>query len=196
MANCAELSTRERMVVATCELLEAQGYHATGLNEILQRSCTPRGSLYYYFPEGKEELATEAIEWQGRFVANRLREDLLVVEDVAEAVRLLFHKLATFANTPGCRALGPITGVALESSNTNERLRQSCVAVYGSWREAFADRLVAGGFQAEEAASLALVILSALEGATTLARTLHDGTPLQQTGDYLARLLVSMQPSA
>ena len=40
MDICAELSTRERMVLATCELLEAQGYHATGLNEILQRCLT------------------------------------------------------------------------------------------------------------------------------------------------------------
>src|SRR5829696_3833362 len=97
--NCGELSTRERMVRATCELLEAQGYHATGLNEILQRSCTPRGSLYYYFPEGKEELATEAIEWQGRDVKQRMRDALSLYADAAEAVQMLFHNMAEFAAT-------------------------------------------------------------------------------------------------
>src|SRR5687768_18577634 len=101
--NCSELSTRDRMVQATCDLLEAQGYYATGLNEILQRSCTPRGSLYYYFPEGKEELAVEAIERQGRFIEARLRDDLARHEEPAEAVRNLFYKLAQVAAASGCR---------------------------------------------------------------------------------------------
>lgn len=190
--NCSELSTRERMVQATCELLEAQGYHATGLNEILQRSCTPRGSLYYYFPEGKEELASEAIEWQGRDVEKRMRDALALYADAAEAVRMLFHKMAEFAATSGCRALGPITGVALESSSTNERLRQSCAAVYESWRAVIAEKLLSSGYSSADAENLSLMILGALEGAITLTRTLRSADPLQQTGDYLGRLLISV----
>jgi len=188
MAN-GELSTRERMVQATCELLEAQGYHATGLNEILQRSDTPRGSLYYYFPEGKEELAEEAIEWKGHFFESHLRKDLAAHEDAAEAVRAFFYKIAQFASISGCRALGPITAVALESSTTNERLRQRCAAVYESWRAVIEEKLLSNGFTQPTAASLALVILGALEGATTLTRTLRSPEPLQQSGDNLARLL-------
>jgi catechol 2,3-dioxygenase-like lactoylglutathione lyase family enzyme len=40
----------------------------------------------------------------------------------------------------GCRALGPITGVALESSSTNERLRQSCAHVYENWRSVLEEK--------------------------------------------------------
>lgn len=188
-----ELSTRERMVQATCELLEAQGYHATGLNEILQRSDTPRGSLYYYFPEGKEELATEAIERQGRFIEERIRQDLAADEDAADAVQNLFFKLAGYAATSGCRAIGPITGVALESSTTNERLRQACAEVYESWRVVYEEKLLASGFGAEEAASLSLLILGAMEGAITLTRTLRSAEPLQQTGIQLGALLKLLQ---
>jgi TetR/AcrR family transcriptional repressor of lmrAB and yxaGH operons len=191
-----ELSTRERMVQATCELLEAQGYHATGLNEILQRSDTPRGSLYYYFPEGKEELAVEAIERQGRFIEGRLREDLAANEDAAEAVRGLFHRLAHYAEASGCRALSPITAVALESSATNERLRQACATAYESWRAVIEEKLLARGFAPNDAYSLSITVLSAIEGATTLTRTLHSADSLRQTGDHLARLLKpSQQPS-
>lgn len=184
----SELSTRERMVQATCELLEAQGYHATGLNEILQRSDTPRGSLYYYFPEGKEELAIEAIEYQARFIESRLREDMQASEDVAEVIRLLFNKLAHFAASAGCRALNPITAVALESSTTSEPLRQACAEAYASWRAIIEERLLASGLSTEDAASLSLVILSAMEGASTLSRTLRSQEPLQQAGEQLARL--------
>jgi TetR/AcrR family transcriptional repressor of lmrAB and yxaGH operons len=189
----SELSTRDRMVQATCELLEAQGYHATGLNEILQRSDTPRGSLYYYFPEGKEELAIEAIERQSRFVESRLREDLAASGDVSEAIRGIFHRLAHYGETSGCRALSPITAVALESSATNERLRQACADAYENWRTIIEEKLLASGFAQVDASSLSLTILSAMEGATTLTRTLHSADSLRQTGDYLARLIILLQ---
>lgn len=54
-------TTRDQIIETTCELLEAYGYHATGLNQILTKSGTPKGSLYYYFPEGKEELTSETL---------------------------------------------------------------------------------------------------------------------------------------
>lgn len=194
--KCSEIPPRERMLQAACDLLETQGYHATGLSEILQRSDAPRGSLYYYFPEGKEELAAEAIERQGHFVRNRMREDLAAVEDAAEAVRTMFHKMAHFAATSGCRTMGSITGVALESSHTNERLRQACVNVYESWRLVFEQKLLASGYAEEEARSLSLLLLGAMEGAITLTRTLRDVAPLQQAGDQLARLLAGYKQNS
>jgi TetR/AcrR family transcriptional repressor of lmrAB and yxaGH operons len=176
-------------------LLEAQGYHATGLSEILQRSDTPRGSLYYYFPEGKEELAIEAIEQQGRFVESRLREDVAAFDDAAEAIRGLFHKLAHVASSSGCRALSPLTVVALESSSTNERLRQTCAAIYENWRAVFEVKLLTCGFAPEDAASLSLMILGSMEGAMMLTKTLRSGDPLHQTGEHLARIIKLMQPT-
>ena len=51
------------------QLLERQGYYGTGLNQIVQQSGAPKGSLYHYFPGGKEELAAAAITDQGKRIA-------------------------------------------------------------------------------------------------------------------------------
>ncbi|MDQ2717139.1 MAG: TetR/AcrR family transcriptional regulator, partial [Chloroflexota bacterium] len=67
-------TTREQIIEATCDLLEAQGYHATGLNQILAESGAPKGSLYYYFPQGKEELTAAAIDRTGKLVAQRIKD--------------------------------------------------------------------------------------------------------------------------
>ena len=61
-------SAREEILQATTALLEKQGSHATGLNEIIRESGAPKGSLYYYFPEGKDQLVSEAVLVAGQGV--------------------------------------------------------------------------------------------------------------------------------
>ena len=48
---------RENIITAACELLEQKGFHATSINDIVERSQAPKGSLYYYFPDGKDQIA-------------------------------------------------------------------------------------------------------------------------------------------
>ena len=67
-------TAREKILQTASELMEKQGYHGTGLNEIIQRSGAPKGSLYYYFPEGKEQLASETILRAGQIVSERFRD--------------------------------------------------------------------------------------------------------------------------
>ena len=58
-------ASREAFIASTGRLLRRQGYAATGLNEIVSRSGAPKGSLYFHFPGGKEELAAAAMERTG-----------------------------------------------------------------------------------------------------------------------------------
>ncbi len=70
------MSTRDHIIDTTSQLLEQQGYFATGLNQIVQESGAPKGSLYYYFPEGKEELTAEAIERSAAKFSGIIRTEL------------------------------------------------------------------------------------------------------------------------
>ena len=65
--------TRARILLTMARLIEKQGYHATGLNEIIRESGAPKGSVYYYFPGGKEQIGAEAILEAGKIIAARLR---------------------------------------------------------------------------------------------------------------------------
>ncbi len=65
--------TRSQILITMARLIEKQGYHATGLNEIIRESGTPKGSLYYYFPDGKEQIGAEAILESGKVISTRLR---------------------------------------------------------------------------------------------------------------------------
>ena len=132
---------RDEIIATTCELLEVQGYHATGLNRILQESGAPKGSLYHYFPEGKEELAAEAIARSGAGIAGHIERALLESDDPAEAVTGFIRALAGHVAASGYRQGGPITAVALEAASTSERLRLACRDQYRGWQALFAAKL-------------------------------------------------------
>src|SRR5258707_14141804 len=51
--------SKERMVAAARRLFREHGYLGTALSDVVTESAAPRGSIYFHFPGGKEELATE-----------------------------------------------------------------------------------------------------------------------------------------
>lgn len=182
-------SKREQLIDTTCELMETQGYHATGLNQILAESGAPKGSLYYYFPEGKEELATEAIERSSRAIEARIRGMMAEIDDSVTAVTTFIKALAEQVEASGYRAGGPITAIALESASTNDRLRMSCDSAYESWQDAFADRLRLGGFGEARSQRLGALIIAALEGGIILSRSQRSPQPLHDVAHEIEILL-------
>jgi TetR/AcrR family transcriptional repressor of lmrAB and yxaGH operons len=119
-------NSRDRIMETTCTLLEVQGYQATGLNQIIRESGAPRGSLYYYFPGGKEGLVAEAVARTGVVVRERIEHELDAVQDTAAAVEGFVRSLAKHVEVSGFRSGGPIATAALEASATSERVRTAC----------------------------------------------------------------------
>ena len=181
---------RDEIIDTTCRLLELQGYHATGLNQIIRESGAPKGSLYHYFPEGKEALAAEAIEQSGRGIAGNIARSLAAREDPAAAVAGFIRELAGHVAASGFRQGGPITAVALEAASTNEPLRLASRDAYRAWQELFAEKL-RPTYGAERAARLAALIIAAIEGGIILSRSEKDVQPLLAVADEVERLLRS-----
>lgn len=183
-------TTRQQILEKTAELLELQGYHATGLNQIVKESEAPRGSLYYYFPDGKEELASEAILTMGRMVCKNVARRLAAHDSPVEAVyRLALDTAEHVVRTKGCGG-APLALTTLEAPATGERLREACRLSYQNLREPFAQKLIEGGAGPERAASLAMTIVAAFEGAIILCRAEQSAKPMQQVAEDL-RLLLS-----
>ncbi|HEY6409330.1 MAG TPA: helix-turn-helix domain-containing protein, partial [Ktedonobacteraceae bacterium] len=134
-------SARDLIIETTCILLESQGYHATGLNQIIAESGSPKGSLYHYFPQGKEELTAEAIARSGRIVERNIRSALANNEEPAEAIATFVRTIARGVETSKFRAGGPLTTVALETINSSERLNLACREAYAWIRDAFEEKL-------------------------------------------------------
>ena len=178
-------TTRDQIIDTTSDLMESQGYHATGLNQIVAESGAPKGSLYHYFPGGKEEMAAEAIDRTGRQLEERIRANLPPGVAPAEALRDFAHTIAFHIEASGYRAGGPLTAVAMETATNSERLNRACRDAFERVITAFTERLVSEGTPAESARGLSVFVTAAFEGGIILSRTYHSGDPLRQVGDVL-----------
>ena len=58
-------ATKERIVERSAELFRRQGFAGTGVKQIVAEASAPFGSLYHFFPGGKEQLGEEVIRWSG-----------------------------------------------------------------------------------------------------------------------------------
>ena len=188
--------SRARMVAATAELLQKQGYHATGLAEIVEKSAAPRGSLYFYFPGGKEELACEALRNAGTTWRQQLEAVINAAPDLPSSVMAACEALAQWLEASNYELGCPMATVALEASTTSEAVHQVCAQHFAGWQELIAHKLVAAGAAPEVAQEMALFSLSATEGALLLSKVQRSTQPLLTVGRTLAGLAAMTAPPA
>ena len=74
------VDTRDRIIVATNELFRRHGYNGTTLTQISEASAATIGSIYHFFPGGKEALAVAVIEATGA-VYRELFESIVAEAD-------------------------------------------------------------------------------------------------------------------
>jgi AcrR family transcriptional regulator len=182
-------TTRDRILTATNELFRRNGYNGTSIKQITIAAKVPMGSLYHFFPEGKDQLAREAIESSGPAYQQLFEIIADEAATVAEAISNFFDGAAEVLEATDFIDICPIGTVAREVASTNETLRQATSKVFAGWITAMAARLEAAGLPSSEANALATTVVASLEGGFMLARAARDTAPLLATGTAI-RLLV------
>ncbi|WP_431088627.1 TetR/AcrR family transcriptional regulator [Paenibacillus sp. 8b26] len=186
----AKPESYENIVQTASKLFFHQGYHATGLNQILAESGSPKGSLYYYFPRGKEELALECIRRGNEFIKQKLKETLSGKEDPVLAIQDFIRNTAEEADQTNFNGFMPMGfWAAAETSCISESLRRACVNTFTDWQHIYMERLQTAGWTEEKAHSLAVLIISMLEGALILALTQQSSAPIYNVANYIPQLV-------
>ena len=179
--------TRERIVQSSAELFRRQGFMGTGVKQIVAEASAPFGSLYHFFPRGKEQLGEEVIRWSGGLYGQLIDVFFPPGSDPVAATRAFFAGAAETLEETGYADACPIATVALEVSSTNEPMRAACADVFESWIELASDRLTGAGLSRARSRKLAVSMLCSLEGAFVLARATRSTEPLQAAGAATAQ---------
>ncbi|MEC0242432.1 TetR/AcrR family transcriptional regulator [Paenibacillus dokdonensis] len=183
-------NSRESIVDTASKLFFKQGYHGTGLNQIIKESCCPKGSLYYYFPEGKEELALECIHRTKLIVADKWNDVFEKVPDPVQAVRQFIENMADEALKSNFEGFIPFSfWMAVETSAISNSMREACQSVLADWQHIISSRLLKEGLKKQQADETAEVLLSMLEGSLILAQTNRDTSHILLISKYAGLLL-------
>jgi AcrR family transcriptional regulator len=179
-------TTKERIVSASAELFRQQGYTGTGVKQIVSAAQAPFGSVYHFFPGGKEELGAAAIQASGELYAQLIPAVFDAAPDLVSGVRAFFAGAAEHLQDSGYTDACPIATVALEVSSSSEPLRLACAEVFETWVAAGTERFTDAGLASASARELAIGLIAALEGAFVLARAARSIEPLHVAGAQVA----------
>lgn len=174
--------TRERIVDTTAELFRRHGYTGTGLKQIVARANAPFGSIYHFFPGGKEQLGQEVIRQGGAFYRELVESVFDAAPDAVTGTSDVFTGAAETLRQTDYADACPIATVALEVASTNEPLREATAEVFESWIAAGAERLVAAGVPEERARDAAIAMIALLEGAFVLSRAMRTTEAVEVAG--------------
>src|SRR6185437_1365570 len=174
--------TKERIVQRSAELFRRQGFAGTGVKQIVAKASAPFGSLYHFFPGGKEQLGEEVIRWSGAIYGQLIDAFFEPGADPVAATRNFFAGAAATVRESDYADACPSATVALEVSSTNEPMREACADVFQSWVDAAAERLAEAGLPRRRARELAFSMLASLEGAFVISRALRSTEPIEIAG--------------
>jgi AcrR family transcriptional regulator len=178
--------TKDRILESSGELFRRQGYVGTGIKQIVEAAGAPFGSIYHFFPGGKEELGAETIRRSGALYGLLFVEFVGPEVDLVKGVRAFFAGAAETLRETDFADACPIATVALEISSTNEELRQACADVFNLWIKGGTARFVEAGIKKKQARALVIEMLAGLEGAFVLSRALRSTEPVERAGEVSA----------
>lgn len=182
-------NAKEKFIETAYKLFEVKGYNATGLNEILKESGAPKGSLYYHFPNGKEELALESIKLAGEKITTNLKKNIDAFENPIDGIVFNINKLAEIIDNNKKMHDMSISLVALETYNSSEVLRNACEKVFKTIENIYIKKLIDFGISEKRAEDIAILISTMMEGAITVSLTIRNGETLRRLGKQIPILI-------
>jgi TetR/AcrR family transcriptional repressor of lmrAB and yxaGH operons len=156
---------------------------------VVAESGAPRGSIYFHFPGGKEELAVAATAVAAaeleQIMAAASAQAANATDFVRELARIVGERLESSGYHRGCA----IATMVLELAPDVETLRAAFDEGFGHWRAGLAGQFERYGYQPARAGALAALLMSTLEGALIMSRAARSLEPLSTATKALISML-------
>ncbi|MBX3431618.1 MAG: TetR/AcrR family transcriptional regulator [Hyphomonadaceae bacterium] len=170
-------SARENMLAAASSLFRARGYEGIGIAQLLEKSGAPRGSLYFHFPGGKEQIGAEVINGFAERTAARFRELDASGVDIDTFIVSVFKTTAKESKACEFEGSCPIAAMAAGFGADDKLLAVAIHDCFAVWEKAIADAAQARGMTEKNAAVFASAFLASMEGAFVLSKAQRSTAP-------------------
>lgn len=176
MANVAK--HKEALVRTAVRLFRRQGYASTGLQQILTDSGAPKGSLYHYFPAGKDAVGAAAVDMAAALIAEMLAAHAARHRAPRAFVRAWARTMAGWMRESDFRSGCPIATTLLETAPQSAAITAAGNRAVDGWIAIVAGVLARGSTTRRDARRRAELLVAAMEGALILARVRRSTRPI------------------
>lgn len=187
-------SAREDMLTTAVDLFAARGYEGVGIAELLAKSGSPRGSLYFHFPGGKEQIGAEVVARVGAEVAARFRGLHDSGVDLATFIERVFKTTAKESKERNYTASCPMAAIATGFGNDNPKLAAAVRSAFSSWETEIRAAAEARGMSKDNAEIFASAMLAAMEGAFVTSKALESSDPHKNASRAIKALAAALLP--
>ncbi|MGH6859469.1 MAG: TetR/AcrR family transcriptional regulator [Phyllobacterium sp.] len=164
------VAERADLIPVLAEIFREHGFEGASLSVITRRTGLGKGSLYHFFPGGKQEMADAVLAEIDAWFENNVYRPLRDTEDPRQAIDAMCRAVMNYFHSGRRICLAGAFAV----DNVRDRFPGRIDAYFSAWRTSLAGALQRTGHAASEAERLAEETVIAIQGALVLARALSE----------------------
>ncbi|ULO07651.1 TetR/AcrR family transcriptional regulator [Paenibacillus sp. 19GGS1-52] len=157
------------VIPMVAEVFRELGYEGASMSKITARTGLSKGSLYYFFPGGKEEMAAEILTHVNTWFAHNVFEPL-EQNDPHAAIQQMWSEVdAYFRSGQRICLIG-----AFAIDETRNRFAARISQYFKRWIDALCGALIRAGTPIELGTRISEEVVSGIQGGLILARAIND----------------------
>ena len=122
MQKTVKLSSRDRIIETANDLFYRQGYHQTGINQIIEESGVAKATFYSNF-KSKDELAVEYLRERDRIDTNATKDMINNVKDPYDRYMSIIEGILEYMKETDYRGCA-FGNIAVEITDTDHPIRK------------------------------------------------------------------------
>lgn len=182
--------SREIIIKETTKLIQKYGYAATSIQDIIKKSKAPKGSLYYYFPKGKDDIVMSSLDNIHLEFTKKFKSAIVdcgSLSCVLTSLLDLFKNKEKSYGTPSFR----LTLLALETIGQAPAIYKKCGDMLLDWKSQIADEVEKFGYDRELSEKISEWFFSTLQGAICTS-VIHGNKEKMQLAEKSIKMLAKL----
>ncbi|KQQ46415.1 TetR family transcriptional regulator [Duganella sp. Leaf126] len=164
------IAEREDVIPLLGEIFRTYGFEGASLARITEGTKLGKGSIYHFFPGGKEEMAEAVLTHVDDWFKHHVFEPLIARADAVAGIQAMFDDVGRYFLSGRRVCLIGVFALGSERDRFADRVR----GYFAAWIDALAAALVRTGREPQQAAALATEVVGGIQGALVLARALDQ----------------------
>jgi TetR/AcrR family transcriptional repressor of lmrAB and yxaGH operons len=160
------VAEREDVLPLLAEVFRTYGFEGASLSRISAGTRLGKGSIYHFFPGGKDEMAAAVLQEIEQWFRRHVFEPLRASADAGQGIAAMFAEVERYFLS-GQRVC--LVGV-FALGNERDRFADAVRDYFAEWIAALAAALVRRGHKGRQATALAEEVVGGIQGALVLAR--------------------------